>query len=61
MKHVFLTRLSKVHFLLTQIVMGTNKILSRIFIDHKPIWSIMPEMAISKALEDEMHILVTVF
>lgn len=61
MEHVFLTRLSKVHFLLTQVVIGTNKILSRIFTGHKSIWPIMPEMAISKALEDEMHILVTVF
>lgn len=52
---------STCHFLLTQVVIGTDKTLSRMFTGHKSIWPIMPEMAISEALEDEMHILVTVF
>lgn len=52
---------STCHFLVTQVVIGTDKILSRMFTGHKSIWPIMLEMAISKALEDKMHILVTVF
>lgn len=49
------------HFLLTQDVLGTNKMLSRILTGRKSIWPIMPEPITNMDLEDEMCILVTVF